>query len=221
MKFRNPAKLAILILVTSACGEEKDAKGTSGLRGPDGGILEFDAAQLGGAGGGSGATAGNGGSGNGASGASGTLGAAGTTGSAGTNGASGSGGITSDAGNIDAGGGSSRCTGVPTPCSLNSGATCESTRGCTRDERCAGVSSSCYSQYSSYSCTSLRGCYWSSSSSSCSGSSWSCSAMSGSSSCIGQDGCRWEDDCTGVATPCSLMTEAECVTQVGCRLERQ
>ena len=213
MKLRNLALLAVLILLPSACGEEKDAKGTSGLRGPDGGILEFDAAQLGGAAG-SGAKAGNGNGG----GAGGTLGAAGTSGGAGTGG---SGGITLDAGNIDAGGGSSRCTGFPSPCSLNSGATCEFTKGCTRDQDCAGVSSSCFSQYSSSSCSSLRGCYWSSSTSSCSGSSWSCLAMTGLSECIGQDGCRWEDDCTGVATPCSLLTEAECVTQVGCRMERE
>jgi hypothetical protein len=218
MKRRAPALLAVFLLLASACGEAKDVKGTFGLHGPEGGILEFDAAQLGGAGG-TGATAGNGGGG-----ASGTLGAGGATGGAGTSGSAGtgdSGGIASDGGNIDAGGGSSRCTGFPSPCSLSSGATCEFTRGCRRDQKCEGVSSSCYSQYSSSSCTSLRGCFWSSSSSSCSGSSWSCLSMSGLSECTGQDGCRWEDDCAGVATPCSLLTEAECVTQVGCRLERQ
>ncbi len=48
---------------------------------------------------------------------------------------------------------------------------------------CGGVASSCYSQFSSYACSSQRGCYWSSLTDSCSGSSWGCSLMSGSSSC--------------------------------------
>lgn len=121
-----------------------------------------------------------------------------------------------DAGRIDAG---RRCTGVASSCLVVGSISCTSQRGCYRDGDCRGVSRSCYSIYSSYSCARQDGCYWSSSRDDCSGSARSCSAYSGSASCTGQDGCRWEDDCTGSAYPCNLLTPTECTSQRGCYLE--
>ena len=80
--------------------------------------------------------------------------------------------------NTGPGSGVPKCTGTPTPCSLLGQFECSGSLGCTWSGDCTGVSSSCFSQYDSYSCTSQEGCYWSSSSSSCSGSSWSCSLFS-------------------------------------------
>lgn len=56
---------------------------------------------------------------------------------------------------------------------------------------CQGVSSSCFSMFSSFSCASQQGCYWSSSSDSCSGFSWPCSSMYSSFGCSSQQGCYW------------------------------
>ena len=99
--------------------------------------------------------------------------------------------------NTGPGSGVPKCTGTPTPCSLLGQFECSGSLGCTWSGDCTGVSSSCYSQYDSYSCTSQEGCYWSSSSSSCSGSSWSCNLFSSQFTCTDQEGCSWRGDCTG------------------------
>jgi hypothetical protein len=115
------------------------------------------------------------------------------------------------------GGGGGNCRGSASPCSLLFGSDCLLTLGCRSDGSCDGVSTSCYSEYDDYSCTTQEGCYWSSSSRSCSGSSRSCFSFSGSGSCVLQDGCRWSDSCTGVAWTCgSISTEATCRAQPGC-----
>lgn len=106
------------------------------------------------------------------------------------------------------------CTGVATPCSLV--ANCASVMGCTSGGSCSGVSTSCYSEFSSYSCDSQQGCVWDSSSSSCSGFSWSCDSFSGSYTCIDQDGCNWTDGCQGTALPCDTLTVTDCTKQPGC-----
>lgn len=108
------------------------------------------------------------------------------------------------------------CRGVASPCSARTAATCSSVKGCTSGGECTGVSSSCYSQFSSYSCNSQQGCFWSSLNESCSGSAWSCSSMSGSATCTSQRGCSWDTTCEGVATSCSALSESECSSQPGC-----
>jgi hypothetical protein len=110
------------------------------------------------------------------------------------------------------------CTGSATPCSLLSDLTCISARGCIDDSRCSGVSTSCYSQYDSYSCTNQDGCYWSSSSKSCSGSAHSCTGYSGKFSCGNQEGCHWTGGCTGIPNSCASQYPSLCDTQPGCYL---
>lgn len=108
------------------------------------------------------------------------------------------------------------CHGLAPTCSSRSYATCSSVRGCSVSGECTGVSRGCYSIYSSYSCTSQQGCYWSSLNQNCSGSSRSCRSFSGSLSCVSQEGCDWEDTCEGVSTSCLLLGEYDCELQPGC-----
>lgn len=119
-------------------------------------------------------------------------------------------------GGAGAGGGTSVCAGYATSCAALPGSLCNLSQGCSQTSKCSGVSSSCYSQFDSYSCGSQEGCYWSSSSKSCSGSSWSCSSFFSQVSCIDQEGCHWDTTCQGSATPCSLMSLTYCSSQPGC-----
>jgi hypothetical protein len=112
------------------------------------------------------------------------------------------------------------CAGVSTSCSVLSLGTCSTASGCSWKRECTGIADSCYSQYSSYACTSLDGCYWSSSSDSCSGVSRSCSSQLSSLSCSDQ-GCNWNESCSGISTSCfSIFSQASCLSQPGCRWER-
>lgn len=110
------------------------------------------------------------------------------------------------------------CGGAATPCSLLTDFTCTSSSGCHDDSQCSGVAESCYSQYSSFSCNGVDGCYWSSSSEQCSGSSHSCSGFSLRSSCESQPGCSWSARCSGTPRSCDEMLTALCSTQPGCGL---
>ncbi|HWZ91893.1 MAG TPA: hypothetical protein VNW92_23680 [Polyangiaceae bacterium] len=110
------------------------------------------------------------------------------------------------------------CAGTPTPCSLLSDLQCLGSEGCTDNAACSGVPSSCYSQFDSYSCSSLHGCYWSTYSMDCTGSAESCSSQFGSLSCADQRGCYWTGGCTGVAASCEKQFVSLCTNQPGCSL---
>jgi len=110
------------------------------------------------------------------------------------------------------------CAGTATPCSLLSDLQCTGSQGCVDNAKCGGIASSCYSQFDSYSCSSIRGCYWSTYSKSCSGSAQSCSSQYGSSSCASQRGCYWSGGCTGVADSCEKRFVSLCSNQPGCSL---
>jgi hypothetical protein len=146
-------------------------------------------------------------------------------GGAGTNGRGGGGGhANSAAGTTGNSGGTTgdvvkHCVGVTTPCSLRDSISCEQSNGCTFDEDCSGVSSSCYGQIGVYACTAIQGCVWASSSQSCIGSAWSCSSFSGSLGCGNQPGCDWHAECSGVAPLCSTLGEFTCALESGCRWE--
>src|SRR5258706_15346974 len=112
-----------------------------------------------------------------------------------------------------------RCTGFATACFLETIATCSTSPGCSWGSSCEGSPNSCYSQFDSYSCGRIEGCYWSYTTSSCSGSGFSCSDFSSSISCDGQSGCIWSDGCEGAATPCELLSADRCLAQSGCHLE--
>jgi hypothetical protein len=108
------------------------------------------------------------------------------------------------------------CGGVATPCVLLTDSTCISSSGCHDDSRCSGSAESCYSQFDSFSCNDVEGCYWSSNS--CSGSPRSCSSFSGRYTCEDQPGCHWSSDCSGSARSCDQILTALCSTQPGCSL---
>ncbi len=166
---------ALLVLGVIACSSDPPGGPSSG--GPPDAMLEFDANAIGGA------------TSTGGVGAFGGFGAVG--GMAGTGGNGATGGFGGSAGT---GGSSAYCDGTPTPCSILTDTQCPTATGCSLKGDCKGVSSSCYSQFSHFSCISQQGCIWSSSSKKCSGSAWSCGLMSGSSSCFSQKGCssvRW------------------------------
>lgn len=112
-----------------------------------------------------------------------------------------------------------RCTGSVTPCSLLSSFSCTTVTGCRVGGTCSGFAGSCFSQFSSFSCGSLDGCYWSFSSDYCSGSARSCSLYSSELSCENQGSCSWTPDCEGVAYGCSILDASECTSQPGCSLE--
>jgi hypothetical protein len=118
------------------------------------------------------------------------------------------------------GSGNPYCAGVPTPCSALTEQTCYSQLGCSPDGQCDGISSSCYAQFTSYSCDTLDGCYWSSYYDDCSGVSWSCNMYTTSSSCTGQDGCNWAGSCTGtpLETSCGDVYPSLCSGTPGCTL---
>jgi len=110
------------------------------------------------------------------------------------------------------------CAGYPTSCSLLSDLECIGAYGCTDNSECAGVSTSCYSLFDSFSCSSQDGCYWSTSTKSCSGSSYSCHSYSSELSCEYQEGCYWTGGCTGVPEPCEKKSIYSCANQPGCQL---
>jgi hypothetical protein len=110
------------------------------------------------------------------------------------------------------------CGGLATPCFLLTDSTCYSSSGCHDDSRCSGVPDSCYSQFDSYSCGKLDGCFWNSSSKSCSGSANSCSGIHTRFSCEDQTGCTWHSECSGTARSCDETLTALCSTQQGCSL---
>lgn len=167
--------------------------GSGGVRGPEGGVLEFDAAMVNRDAGG--------------------LSDAGGRRDAGP-------GTGFDAGDVrrDAGpGAAAECRGVASSCITLGSFECERAGGCRYDEACTGLAERCSSQFSRFSCNGVDGCYWSSFTDSCAGSSRSCTGYSSFSSCIGQPGCRWEEDCDGVPTPCSAhLTISACLDQPGC-----
>jgi len=112
-----------------------------------------------------------------------------------------------------------KCTGIATSCSLLSGSDCLVANGCTREESCSGLASSCYGR-GQYTCSSQEGCYWSGSGSSgyCAGSARSCSLID-AYACTSQNGCTIERKCRGVPTPCSGLSDYACASQPGCTLE--
>lgn len=112
-----------------------------------------------------------------------------------------------------------RCTGTPTPCSLLAKSLCESSLGCVRKTECSGYPGSCYSQFDSYSCTRIKGCYWSSYEKKCSGSATPCSFYSDDFSCTSQRNCTFTDSCTGSALSCESVSIDKCLSQAGCRIE--
>lgn len=112
-----------------------------------------------------------------------------------------------------------RCTGSILPCSTLSETDCYSALGCDVESECAGVADSCYSQFSSYSCMTISGCYWSSSSDSCSGVASSCSSQYSEYSCVDQ-GCQWSGGCSGTRSvdSCDELSPALCKFEPGCML---
>ena len=110
------------------------------------------------------------------------------------------------------------CGGFPTPCGLLTGFDCTGAFGCSDDSECGGVASSCYSQFSSFACTSQDGCFWSSSSDDCSGSAHSCITYSFDFQCETQDGCYWTPRCTGTPRECEEMPVTLCSNQPGCSM---
>jgi hypothetical protein len=110
------------------------------------------------------------------------------------------------------------CGGLATPCALLSDFTCTSSSGCHDDSVCNGIAESCYSQFDSFSCNDVDGCYWSSASEQCSGSANSCSGFSLRSSCESQPGCSWSARCSGAPRSCDETLTALCSTQPGCSL---
>jgi hypothetical protein len=124
---------------------------------------------------------------------------------------------TGGGGGTGGGSGEASCRGLARPCALLSDVNCSLALGCSTSGTCGGFASSCYSRYSSYSCDSQDGCYWSSSSSQCSGSARSCRTYATSTSCVFQNGCSWTSTCEGVPWSCSsLPTELDCNLQPGC-----
>lgn len=122
-------------------------------------------------------------------------------------------------GNTGPGSGVPKCSGSPTPCELLDSTQCIGALGCSGGG-CSGSGPSCYSQYSSYSCSAIQGCYWSSSSSSCSGSAFPCDLNSTSASCTGESGCYWSG-CSGVQASCESNPASLCQYSPGCALVPQ
>lgn len=117
------------------------------------------------------------------------------------------------------GSGVSYCSGAPLPCSLQTGASCTLTLGCTDDSECNGVASSCYTQFDSFSCNQQDGCYWSSASQDCSGSAHSCRTIFSQYSCESQEGCYYSARCGGTPRSCESLTLELCALQPGCTIE--
>lgn len=112
------------------------------------------------------------------------------------------------------------CGGSATPCSILTDSQCSSALGCSSNSGCQGLSTSCYSLFSSFECTSQEGCYWDSTGSTCSGSAESCDLFFGSGSCALQTGCTWHGGCSGSPLPCSELTASLCTQTPGCSLSQ-
>lgn len=124
--------------------------------------------------------------------------------------------------NTGPGSGVPKCAGTPTPCSLLTDLQCAGALGCLSTGDCSGSPGSCSFQSSSYSCSKIQGCYWSSSSSSCSGSASPCSFFLSQLSCNDQTGCYWSGGCTGTAAAsCDGISANLCQYTPGCALAPQ
>lgn len=123
------------------------------------------------------------------------------------------GGATSD-------GGSSHCTGTPTPCSLIPGTSCSNQPGCTAMSGCSGIATSCFSLFDQTLCTLQEGCLWESASGTCSGVASSCDLLASDVACTSQQGCGWLpfSGCGGVPTFTCARQEsaASCSLIPGC-----
>ncbi len=116
------------------------------------------------------------------------------------------------------GSGVPECAGSATLCSLLPSGQCRAL-GCRSNDKCEGFSTGCYSLFSSFSCSSQQGCYWSSSSRDCSGVARSCSGFASDVGCTGQAGCSWSEQCTGVAESCETLSLNQCALQPGCYID--
>jgi len=116
------------------------------------------------------------------------------------------------------GSGVPRCTGPILLCAELDPTRCALTPGCLDASNCSGVALSCYSLFTSSSCTSQDGCYWSSSDQRCSGIASSCSGMHSSYFCSSQSGCHWYESCAGTATQCSKHSPGTCTAYPDCFL---
>jgi len=190
------ALVGLSAVLVAGCGSGESGRPDAGIRGPEGGTLTFDAAML--------------------DDPDSAMPPPADTGVRDT-------GVRDtgvrDTGVRDTGTSTGVCTGYARSCSVLTDTECLDALGCSLDSTCEGYASSCYSQYSSYTCNSQRGCYWSSYSSDCSGSAWSCSLLS-SSECYRQRGCSTSRRCTGVSRSCSSLTlQYLCDSQPGCTYE--
>lgn len=99
--------------------------------------------------------------------------------------------------------------------------TCLGLTGCRWGGDCEGISTSCYSLRSSYSCNSQDGCYWNYTGNSCSGSAWYCSSYSqgscsGQQGCRWDSQCEGVSQGCSL-----MASEYTCESQAGCRWEAQ
>ncbi len=93
------------------------------------------------------------------------------------------------------------CKGEPISCPILTDEDCGLQLGCLRHAGdCTGVPTSCSSEFSSFSCESQPGCFWSSFSESCSGSAEPCELQIDEFTCSQVDGCfAGASTCTGTA----------------------
>lgn len=110
------------------------------------------------------------------------------------------------------------CAGSPTPCGLLSGIACSQQSGCIDSSDCSGSSTSCYSLFTSTSCTFQDGCTWDYTRDECSGSSDSCYSMSSEFGCTSQEGCYWSSNCIGTPreSDCGDLSAGLCEFTDGC-----
>jgi hypothetical protein len=121
------------------------------------------------------------------------------------------------------GSGVPKCSGIPTACSLLTETECATTLGCSSSGSCSGFAESCSSQLSSFTCQSLSGCYWDSTTNFCAGSTLACSDYSSQSSCGLHSGCSWSASCSGeqLAKTCESQSPSLCKYAPGCSLVPQ
>lgn len=116
----------------------------------------------------------------------------------------------------------STCSGNAQQCfNFGNSSSCTAQKGCIWDQNnffCSGSPTPC-TQIPGASCSNQLGCIASQTTSVCQGSPTACTTLMAKDGCNAEIGCFWLSQCTGTATACAGLSDANCPYQPGCKCD--
>jgi len=110
------------------------------------------------------------------------------------------------------------CSGTAQQCfNYGNQSTCTQQKGCKWDQNnffCSGSPTTCQ-QLPDQSCLTQQGCMLNQSTA-CQGAPSACTTFTVEGGCSKEIGCNWLSQCTGAATACKKLSDADCAYQPGC-----